>query len=114
MEADMATTKNEMLDALLQRMDDALANGKRLPWQKSPGNRSSANCPHPRHLLQAEHRTARTDGVIEICRLPRGGGQLKTDSSHLLAAKKWHHPTHSGPSTSRLTGDGLGEFGVLV
>ncbi|MDA8154656.1 MAG: zincin-like metallopeptidase domain-containing protein [Acidithiobacillus sp.] len=30
----MATTKNEMLDALLQRMDDALANGKRLPWQK--------------------------------------------------------------------------------
>jgi antirestriction protein ArdC len=34
MEADMATTKNEMLDALLQRMDDALANGKRLPWQK--------------------------------------------------------------------------------
>ena len=34
MEADMATTKNEMLDALLQRMDDALANGQRLPWQK--------------------------------------------------------------------------------
>ena len=30
----MATTKNEMLDALLRRMDDALANGKRLPWQK--------------------------------------------------------------------------------
>ena len=30
----MATTKNEMLDALLQRMDDALANGQRLPWQK--------------------------------------------------------------------------------
>ncbi|BDB14013.1 ArdC family protein [Acidithiobacillus ferrooxidans] len=30
----MATTKNEMLDALLQRVDDALANGQRLPWQK--------------------------------------------------------------------------------
>lgn len=30
----MATTKNEMLDALLQRMDDALAKGERLPWQK--------------------------------------------------------------------------------
>ena len=30
----MATTKNEMLDALLQRMDDALANSQRLPWQK--------------------------------------------------------------------------------
>ena len=30
----MATTKNEMLDALLRRMDDDLANGKRLPWQK--------------------------------------------------------------------------------
>ncbi|WP_176712561.1 ArdC family protein [Acidithiobacillus ferrivorans] len=30
----MATTKNEMLDTLLQRMDNALANGQRLPWQK--------------------------------------------------------------------------------
>ena len=34
METDMATTKNEIIDALLQRMDDALANGQRLPWQK--------------------------------------------------------------------------------
>ncbi len=30
----MATTKNEIIEALLQRMDDAVANGTSLPWQK--------------------------------------------------------------------------------
>ncbi|MBU2768707.1 ArdC family protein [Acidithiobacillus ferrivorans] len=30
----MATTKTEIIEALLQRMDDAVANGTSLPWQK--------------------------------------------------------------------------------
>ncbi|OCX75597.1 hypothetical protein A6M23_02280 [Acidithiobacillus thiooxidans] len=34
MEADMAKTKTEIIEALLQRMDDAVANGTSLPWQK--------------------------------------------------------------------------------
>ena len=30
----MATTKTEIIEALLQRMDGAVANGTSLPWQK--------------------------------------------------------------------------------
>ena len=30
----MATSKNDILDGVVKRVDDALASGQKLPWQK--------------------------------------------------------------------------------